>query len=846
MSTLQSQLRLSLIDQISGAAKRIQASLQGVGRSAAGVKGGGFGSAIAASADRASRNVVALQAKLVAATAAVYGLNRAAQGIVNPAAKFETVLLDIAQKADLSDTSMAQLGTRIRTIAKDIGRGANEVAGGMDVLLGMGMKDSDALGILPTITKAATAYNATIEDLSKASMAALDNLGVKVADMPRALDAMARSGKEGAFELNDQARYFASLASLGQTLKLKGVDGVAEISSALQVIRKGAGTSEEAATRLSDVFGKITSQETIKKFGKLGIDIQKNLKKAQVQAEKTGKPFSAIDFVVENLNKALNGDVGRIGEIFQDKEARLGAIALMQYHKEFQRIRQTSKDAAGEVDKDYARRSRTFATTVARFKGAAEALSIAIGERVLPTLTRFTSAFANLVNTLDGRVTVFDKIGKAIAGFLNGLGLDDINTIGDALGKLSDAIFGTTADFEAGTDRLAQIFKRFQEFGASLRSFGETIASAIAGIERFIGLDTGALTSFLGTVASYGAGLAVAATALGLVAKSMMAVGRAALFVTGITAGTGIIKTLAGLAGGSGAATATGAAAAGAATGGIATRLAGVGRFARGAGVVGAGIAAKGAIDTVAETVGKVREGTANHGLHSPAGSDGDLKLSEYRSEIAEIEGTLDRLREKSRDPITFEIANQAALRRLEELKIAAENLDAEIAAKRVQQPAAQQDSKLAAEPSPTQPPPRVWSPKPQPAPETAPAPDPVPTRAPLPPRRPPDLLPRSKPAEAEPATVKPTVDTGSLDQAKAKAGEVSEAVDGLNATVKPQVDTGSLKEALSYAQALTRELQKAGTMSAQSASRGRSDIATATANLSRSRETNNQGRSFV
>lgn len=806
MGVLQSQLKLSLIDGISAAAKRIQASLAGVGRSAAGVKGGGFGSAIAASADRASRNVVALQSKLIAATAAVYGLSRAAKSIIAPTASFETKLLDIAQKADLSDTSMAQLGSRIRTMAKDLGRGAGDVAGGMDTLLGMGLKESDALGVLPAITRAATAYGASIEDLSKATMASMDNLKVRVDQMPAAIDAMARSGKEGAFELNDQARYFASLAALGGTLKLKGVEGVAEIASALQVIRKSSGTSEEAATRLSDVFGKMTSPESVKKFGKLGVDIKKNLGIAQKAAEKAGKPFSAIDFIVENLQKATKGDNGKISDIFADKEARLGAIALVDHYKEFVRIRKEAMNSKGEVDKDFIRRSKTFAATVQRFRGAAEELAIAIGERVLPTLTKFTSAFANLVNTLDGRVTVFDKIGKALAGFLNGLGLDDVNTVGDALGKLSDAIFGTTADFEAGTDRLAQIFKRFQEFGASLRSFGESIASAISGIERFIGLDTGTLTSFLGTVASYGAGLAVAATALGLVAKSMMAVGRAALFVTGITAATGIIKTLAGLAGGTAATGAGTAAAAGAAGAGIAGRLARVGRFARGAGVVGGAILAKGAIDTGAKVVKDVREGTAKHGLHSPAGSDGDLKLSEYRSEIAEIESTLDRLREKSRDPETFAIANQAAIRRLEELRIAETNLADELAKR---------------QPTPsTDVPSRVWAPKPG-APSSG-----VPTMAPLPPSRPPDL--------------------GGLNAAKAKANEVSSAIEDINTTVKPTVDTGSLQETLSYAQAITKELAKIGPLTAAAqgnVSRGASDYKLALRNLHRSRQANEQDR---
>ena len=818
MAVLTSQLRLSLVDGISAAAKRIQASLAGVGRSAAGVKGGGFGSAIAASADRASRNVVALQAKLVAATAGAYALGRAMQGVVNPAASFETKLLDIAQKADLSDSAMGQLGNRIRSMAKDLGRGAGEMASGMDVLLGMGMKEGDALGVLPTITKAATAYNAAIEDLSKASMAAMDNLKVRVDQMPAALDAMARSGKEGAFELNDQARYFASLAALGGTLKLKGVEGVAEISSALQVIRKGSGTSEEAATRLSDVFGKMTSPESVKKFDKLGVDIKKNLGIAQKAAEKAKKPFSAIDFIVENIQKATKGDTGKIADIFADKEARLGAIALVEHYKEFQRIRKAALDSKGEVERDYVRRAATFAATLQRFRGAAEELAISIGQRVLPTLTNFTSAFANLINTLDGRVSVFDKLGKGIAGFMNGLGLTDGNTFTQVLTSLRDMLFGTVEAFESDTDRLAQIFKRFQEFGASLRGFADAIASVISAVAGFVGVDSGALLSFLGMLATYGSGLALTATALGLVAKSVMGVGKAMLFLSGIKAATGIIKSLAGLAGGSaatGAATAGAAGAAAAGSKGIAGRLGRIGRFARGAGAIGGGIAAYGAVRSVTDGIDHVRAETVEKGLHSAPNGDGEAKLADYRREIGEIETTLDRLREKSRDPDTFAIANQAAIRRLEELKAAAANLAEDIAK---QTP-----------PASTEMPSRGWSPKEPPKPEAPTGPT---VKAPLPPSRPPDLKPR--------------VDTSALSDAKAKATEAKEAVDGLDTTVKPSVDTGSLREALSYAKALRQELaQIPGLVSGASASvgRGRNQYGRAIAAMSRSQETNETGR---
>ncbi|OYX11244.1 MAG: phage tail tape measure protein [Rhizobiales bacterium 32-66-8] len=792
MANLSSTLRISLLDQVSAAARKMVQSLNGVGRAASGVKGGGFGSQITAAANASARSVGMLQAKMLAATAGAYALGRAVQGVVNPAANLETVLLDIAQKADLSDSAMAQLGTRIRGIAKDVGRGAGDMAKGMDVLLGMGMKESDALGVLPTIGKAAVAYGAEIDDLAKAGMSSLDNLKVKVSEFPAALDAMARSGKEGAFELKEMARYLPSLASLGQTLKLKGVEGVSEIAAALQVIRKGSGTSEEAATRLSDVFGKMTSDESVKKFKKLGVDIKKNLGVAQKAAEKAGKPFSAIEFVVDNINKATKGDSGKISEIFADKEARLGAIALVQYYDEFKRIRAASMAAGGEVDKDFARRAKTFAATMTRFKGAAEELGVAIGNRVLPHFTKFFAVISETVNSLDSRVTIFDKLGKAVAGFAYFLGLADGLSFGDMLASLRDTIFGTIAGFEKDADALAVTFAKFQAIGAQIKAFAVAVGEMAQAIATFAGVDLGAMAGTLGTIAAYGATFAVAAGGMALMAKSLMAVGRAVLFLSGIKAAAGVVKMLAGLAGGAATAAVPAAAtgAAGAAAGAAATGVAAGGkgvlkRFARSpvgraTGTVGAAIVAKEVIDAIGDKITEGREATTKHGLHSSpqSATEGADKIASYKAEIAEIETRLDGLRAKSKDAGTFDIANQAALARLAELKAALSNLE---------------------------------------------------------------------------------VDTSGLDAAKTKAGEAADKLSELDRTVTPQVNLSDLERAAALIDRVNAGLSRMNSeggraaraaastgASAPTASRGRSDVAQATANLTRSRQTNMQDREFA
>lgn len=125
----------------------------------------------------------------------------------------------------------------------------------------------------------------------------------------------------------------------------------------------------------------------------------------------------------------------------------------------------------------------------------------------------------------------------------------------------------------------------------------------------------------------------------------------------------------------------------------------------------------------------------------------------------------------------------------------------------------------------------------------------------PLPPVRP-ASLPKAVPTlesfeeiYTPPKLVKPEVDSSAIEAAKDKAAEAKTGIEGLDISVTPKVDTASLREALSYAQAIVRELGKVGTATAgatASVGRGRSEVATATANLRQSRLSNEQDRPVV
>lgn len=365
--SLQAQLKITLLDAVTAPAKTIQRSLEGLKQAAA----------------RNAADISSMKGQLVGAIAAGYGLANALKAPISAAREFETVMLDIAQKAELSDESMKALGERIRKMAPTMNQTAQEVATGMDVLMGMGMDANTAEGVIPTLGKVATAYNAQIADLARTAMAGIDNLKLKVEEMPAAMDALAQAGKAGAFELKDMAQHLPALAAIAQTNGMKGLSAVQELGTALQIVRKGAGDSSQAATNLLNVLQKITSEETVKKFKKVAnIDLKKELEKT---AKLGMSPIEGLATIVDQIIKKSKGKI-KVGDLFTDMQVQLGVAALVNNLEEYKKIQAEVRKATGVWMEDYERRMKTNQALTKQFEVAFHNLKVSIGNALLPSV----------------------------------------------------------------------------------------------------------------------------------------------------------------------------------------------------------------------------------------------------------------------------------------------------------------------------------------------------------------------------------------------------------------------------------------------------------------------------
>lgn len=337
------------------------------------------------------------------------------------ATDYQDGMTDIQQKADLSAEATAKLERNIMASARAAKQLPENMRQGVDILAGFGMTPEQAAQMMAPIGRAATAYRAEIADLSAASYANFSNLKVPVDQAAGAINAMAQAGKMGAFEIKDMATYFPSLTAQAQAFGQTGTAAVADLSAALQIARKGAGSSEQAARNVENLLAKINMEDTIKKFKGFGIDLPAALKKAYAEGK------TPLEAIAELTQKATGGDLSKVSFLFGDMQAQGAIRPLIQNLEEYRRIRAEAAKAGqaapgqGIVDADFALRAQNASVQARALQGNLIAIAMTAGQHLLPTFAALSEKALALTERFsawaDKNPGTLDLIVKLVAGF---------------------------------------------------------------------------------------------------------------------------------------------------------------------------------------------------------------------------------------------------------------------------------------------------------------------------------------------------------------------------------------------------------------------------------------------
>lgn len=365
-------------------------------------------------------------------------------GAVN-AANFEALLRDIAITGEFGRADETALGQQIRDAAIQFKSSAGDVGRAAQVLVANGLQSPAELGrLLPQIAKTSVAYGATPEDLANTVTSLTKTLGVADDELTKALAGIAKSTKAGQFEFRDMARWIPGLAPMMADMGMTGQQGVAEMAAALQVARKGAGSSDEAANNLRNYLQKLNSPDTQKDFGKAGIDLQASLKNL---AARGVNPIEGSLRIIDQYMSRQSADTqrlyaiaqksqdpaqaqraidalgrsGALGALFQDMQAMAFIRPALQNRAFYQQVRADAMNPGDVIDADWKNRVDQATFAWQDFKTAVWAASVAVGRGVLPALTWAGSIITPVIRGVTALAERFPRLTGVVALAVPGL-----------------------------------------------------------------------------------------------------------------------------------------------------------------------------------------------------------------------------------------------------------------------------------------------------------------------------------------------------------------------------------------------------------------------------------------
>lgn len=456
MQTIEAKAILSAADKTGGVFASIAAKIRGMNAAASAANRSAMASGAAvAAAHRGNAGIAAkvggmsdaalMAASRIAAPAAIaVGAGKA----VKRFAEVDLAMKRIGITADASDEEVGKFQKTLRETASANALSFDSVKGGMESLIAGGMELGQANKVIGAVSKTAQASGSDVAEMATTVLSLSQNAEVGADKMQVALDSLAKAGKEGKFEFKDMARYLPSILPAAAAVGTKGVEGVQNMAAALQTMRLGAGTSEEAATNMQNVLSKMNSTETAKKFKKMGVDLESSMKKAK----KEGK--DALETFVDLTDTATKGDLSQLPKLFQDMQVQAGMRAMMMYRKEYDKFKASIKNSGGTIDKDLARVLDSPAAKMAQMAQSADRLVTSIGGGLVAAMNAASNAGSKLFGGegKGGASGIMDKVSESIdrateKGGLQNIFKDEISKARDEnLQSESDAL-GKQIDF---------------------------------------------------------------------------------------------------------------------------------------------------------------------------------------------------------------------------------------------------------------------------------------------------------------------------------------------------------------------------------------------------------------
>lgn len=302
------------------------------------------------------------------------------------ATDFQANITTLRQKSGANEAQSMALQSKIINIADDAMTYPQKVLAGMENLMSAGMDENAALKVIAPISKATTAYNGVMEEYAAAIFAQTTSLKTTYDDTAKSINIMSYAGKVGKFDMDAQARWMPQLAAQAGVYGQRGTSAVADISAAGQAVERVAGNSDLAGNWLNNLYSKIYSEETEKKFAKQGMKDYRKQVKGLIDGGTS--PLEAITLLAQ---KATKGDISKLPLLMQDMQAQGALRGLWQGMDYYRQVRADSqKPQNAQLDADMALRSKDINTQFSYMGGQATGAFLNAMKGLMPAILPLT------------------------------------------------------------------------------------------------------------------------------------------------------------------------------------------------------------------------------------------------------------------------------------------------------------------------------------------------------------------------------------------------------------------------------------------------------------------------
>ncbi len=426
MKSLIAALTLRFNDRLSSPARAAASAVGGIERAQKMAAGA------SAQWDRALGRVDGQLNRLANASLVVDGIGRAGEQMIRPladgvrdAAAFGRGMTGIGITAQMTDGQLQPLRRTILDTASELGALPSVVQSAFASVLAEGVykteRELTAAGrSVSRFQKLAATMSDPISGQEAGGLSAglANSFNIRADRLDQANAMLNRASQRGGVGIGVQARFLPAQAAAMRGLGGNSERGLADLMAATQVSKNAAGSSEQAANNLSNLLAALTSPETLRNFTKMGVNLENEIKAGLTRGI---SPLETVATVTDRLTKG--GDQFRLGELFGDRQARDGAMALVQQLDNFRDISRDLR-AEGTLKAYYADLDRALQGPAASFErytsGVARA-GIATGTILAPVVGVVADGLGRLANWMSRASESGNLLAKAAVWTVAGL-----------------------------------------------------------------------------------------------------------------------------------------------------------------------------------------------------------------------------------------------------------------------------------------------------------------------------------------------------------------------------------------------------------------------------------------